>query len=180
MIRTLFLSSAFGALALAVPALTSAYALQMQHDDMQHEDMKHQDMKHQDMDHGEHDHEAHDHKDHDMEADEAASGELVMLSRTAEIDAALAAGGEPAVAQVLGVVCDFCAKAMNKTFGKREEVAATYVDLDTKTLNLVFRPGQSLDDETIGELVKKAGYRIAAIHRGDALMVESAQGTGAE
>lgn len=166
MIRTLFLSAAFGAFAFAIPA----HALQMQHEDMDH----------QDMDHGDHDRKDHDHKDHDMEAEKAGSGDTVILSRTAEIDAALAAGGEPAVAQVLGVVCDFCAKAMNKTFGKREEVAATYVDLDAKTLNLVFRPGQSLDDETIGELVKKAGYRIAAIHRGDALIGEDAQGTGAE
>lgn len=164
MIRTLFISAAFGAFALAAPV----HAQQMQHDDMQHEDMQHEDM-----DHGEHDHEDHDHKNHDMEADEAASGETVTLSRTPEIDAALAAGGEPAVAQVLGVVCDFCAKAMNKTFGKREEVAATYVDLDTKTLNLVFKPGQSLDDETIGVLVKKAGYKIAAIHRGEALVAET-------
>jgi len=165
MIRTLFLSAAFGAFALAAPAFTSAYALEMQHDDKQH----------QDMEHGEHDHKDRDHKDHGMEADETTSGETVTLSRTPEIDAALAAGGEPAVAQVLGVVCDFCAKAMNKTFGKREEVAATYVDLDTKTLNLVFMPGQSLDDETIGDLVQKAGYKIAAIHRGDALVADGAQ-----
>ncbi|NHK28076.1 heavy-metal-associated domain-containing protein [Parvularcula flava] len=157
MIRTLFISAAF---AFTAPV----HAQQMQHDDMQHEDMQH----------GEHDHEDHDHKDHDMEADEAAPGETVTLSRTPEIDAALAAGGEPAVAQVLGVVCDFCAKAMNKTFGKREEVAATYVDLDTKTLNLVFKPGQSLDDETIGKLVTKAGYKIAAIHRGEAVIAETA------
>ena len=57
-----------------------------------------------------------------------------MLTRTDAIEAALSEGGEPIVADVLGVVCDFCALAMNKIFGKRGEVAALYVDLDTKAL----------------------------------------------
>ena len=72
------------------------------------------------------------------------------------------------MADVLGVVCDFCAVAMNKIFGKREEVAAIYVDLDTKALSLVLVPGASLSDETIAELAVQAGYRIADIRRGDA------------
>lgn len=94
------------------------------------------------------------------------------LSKTPEIEAALADGGKAVVADVLGVVCDFCAVAMNKIFGKRDEVAAVYVDLDTKALNLVFKPGQDLDDETIAALAVEAGYRIAAVYRDDALMME--------
>ena len=62
---------------------------------------------------------------------------------------------------------DFCALAMNKIFGKREEVAAIYVDLDTKALSLVLAPGASLSDQTIAELAVQAGYRIADIRRGD-------------
>ena len=71
------------------------------------------------------------------------------------------------VADVLGVVCDFCALAMNKIFSKREEVAAIYVDLDTKALNLVLVPGASLSDQTIADLAVQAGYRIADVRRGD-------------
>jgi copper chaperone CopZ len=92
----------------------------------------------------------------------------------AKLDAAIAAGGELIVVDVLGVVCDFCAAAMNKTFGKRAEVAATEVDLDAKTLTLVFKPGRALDDAAITELVKKAGYTIAAVHRGDAAKAKRA------
>ena len=40
------------------------------------------------------------------------------LTRTQDIESALVKGGEPIVADVLGVVCDFCALAMNKIFGK--------------------------------------------------------------
>ena len=84
-----------------------------------------------DQEHGTHDHGAmaHDH-DHDMAMKSAT------ITHTDEIHAALASGGAPVVVDVLGVVCDFCATAMNKIFGKRDEIAAVYVDLDKKTLSL--------------------------------------------
>ena len=93
----------------------------------------------------------------------------LQLADTPELTQALAAGGEPIVAKVLGAVCDFCAKAMNKTFGKRDDVAAVYVDLDAKTLNLVMSSGASMDDKTLRKLVKKAGYKVEIIARGDIL-----------
>ena len=134
------------------------------------DDQKNKDHSMHEMHHGaDHDHEEHDHDDHaaDNSTSHKSNGEQAVITKTDEILAALGAGGEPVVVDILGVVCDFCAKAMNKTFGKREEVAATYVDLDTKAMSLVFNPGVSLDDETINKLVKKSGYRAAAIRRGD-------------
>ncbi|MEK9623408.1 MAG: hypothetical protein VW103_02550 [Halieaceae bacterium] len=121
-------------------------------------------------------HDMHEHHDH-QEAEiagashdgHAATSEAI-LTRTEDIESALAEGGEPIVADVLGVVCDFCAVAMNKIFGKREEVAAIYVDLDTKALSLVLVPGASLTHETIAELAVQAGYRIADVRRGDAAL----------
>ena len=125
-------------------------------------------------------HDMHEHHDH-QEAEVAnashdghpATSEAI-LTRTEDIESALAEGGEPIVADVLGVVCDFCAVAMNKIFGKREEVAAIYVDLDTKALSLVLVPGASLSDETIAELAVQAGYRIAEVRRGDAALGQNA------
>ena len=120
----------------------------------------------------------HDHEDHDREeansSHAANSGHGAsdgpVLTRTEDIESALADGGEPIVADVLGVVCDFCALAMNKIFSKREEVAAIYVDLDTKALNLVLVPGASMSDQTITDLAVQAGYRIAEVRRGDAAL----------
>ena len=119
-------------------------------------------------------HDMHEHDDHDhQEADSGhtshddhspASGPA--LTRTEDIESALARGGEPIVADVPGVVCEFCALAMNKIFGKREEVAALYVDLDTKALSLVLAPGASMSDQTIADLAVQAGYRIADVRRG--------------
>ena len=118
-------------------------------------------MQHGDHDHGHEDavhdgHEGHDHGEMNMAA---------TITQTDEVAAALAAGGAPVVVDVLGVVCDFCATAMNKIFGKRDEVAAVYVDLDKKTLSLVIGEGEALTDKQIEKLAKKAGYRIAAIRR---------------
>ena len=120
---------------------------------------------------GEHDHdmghEQHSDHEHSEMADAGVAGDdtPVALSVTPEIEAALADGGSPVVAEVLGVVCDFCATAMNKIFSAREEVAAVYVDLDTKALNLVLKAGSDLDNATIESLAVQAGYRIAAVHR---------------
>ena len=140
-------------LLMAAALSTSAYA-----DDGKHE-MKHHvggQMNHADMNH---DHEAmsHDHGDMGMKA--------AAITHTVEISAAIANGGAPVVVDVLGVVCDFCATAMNKIFSKRDEVAAIYVDLDKKTLSLVINDGSDLSDKQIEKLAKQAGYRIAAIRR---------------
>ncbi len=147
MIRTMLLGVALG---LASPAMAQ------DHDHHNH--------------HADHDHEAHAHQSGSTSVDKQPSGGDIALSRTPEIEAALSAGGEPVVVEVLGVVCDFCAKAMNKTFGKRDDVAAVYVDLDAKTLNLVLRSSDPMSDQEIDRLVTRAGYKTKAIHRGDQLV----------
>jgi len=150
-------------LLLAAALSTSAFADDDKYEMKHHYggQMKHADMNH---DHGaEHDHGAnHEHgsRDHGAMAMNAAT-----ITHTDEISAALANGGAPVVVDVLGVVCDFCATAMNKIFSKRDEVAAIYVDLDKKTLSLVITDGSDLSDKQIEKLAKQAGYRIAAIRR---------------
>ena len=131
----------------------------MNHDDHDHAAMNHDDHDHASMDHDDHDHSGMDHSGHDM------SPKHALLTRTSDIDKALMAGGQPVVVDVLGVVCDFCATAMNKIFGKRKEVAAVYVDLDKKTLSLALQAGKTLSDQDIEKLAEQAGYRIAAIRR---------------
>ena len=155
-------------LLLAAALSTSAFADDDKYEMKHHYggQMKNADMNH---DHGaEHDHGAnHEHgsRDHGAMAMNAAT-----ITHTDEISAALANGGAPVVVDVLGVVCDFCATAMNKIFSKRDEVAAIYVDLDKKTLSLVITDGSDLSDKQIEKLAKQAGYRIAAIRRNSEAM----------
>lgn len=116
------------------------------------------------MQHDDHGHQAHDHAQHEGH-DHGGMLLAATITQTEEVAAAIRAGGEPIVVDVLGVVCDFCAMAMNKVFGKRGEVTAVHVDLDKKTLSLVIEKGETLSDKQIENLAKKAGYRIAAIRR---------------
>ena len=134
--------------------------------------MDHDTMDHSTMNHGEDHVHSEDHVHAETPTSESTAESNLTLASTPDLDAARAAGGEPVVASVLGAVCDFCAMAMNKTFGKRDEVAAVYVDLDAKTLNLVLKPGAELTNETIRKTVKKAGYQVSQISRGDALLVQ--------
>lgn len=123
--------------------------------------------------HGAHheDGQQHDHAADDQEPHPDGTQNKNSVSRgdfpNKEIADAVDAGGDLIVANVRGVVCDFCATAMNKIFSKREEVAATYVDLDAKTLSIVTKPDNNIDDATIEKLISKAGYKTASITRVD-------------
>lgn len=108
-----------------------------------------------------HDHSA-GHEDHAHAHDEMGTTTL-----PEEISTALEEGGTLVTADVLGMVCDFCAVAMTRTFGRRDEVSAVHVDLDAKTLQIVVREHGELDDETITDLVRRSGYQLEAIRRGE-------------
>ncbi len=65
---------------------------------------------------------------------------------------------------VNGLVCDFCARALEKVFDKEEAVNSISVDLDTKIVTIIFNENQSLDDETITKNIVDAGYSVENIH----------------
>lgn len=104
------------------------------------------------------------------------------LIRTLALAAALAAVTPlPAVAQqrpaqtapfaadvvvsVNGLVCDFCAQAIERSFRRRAEVNAVRVDLTEKLVSIDFRANQSLDDETIRDIITRAGYTVTNVRR---------------
>lgn len=66
---------------------------------------------------------------------------------------------------VNGLVCDFCARALEKVFGKEEAVKGIDVNLDTKIITVNFNEGQTLSDEKLTELITDAGYNVEGIHR---------------
>jgi len=66
---------------------------------------------------------------------------------------------------VNGLVCDFCARALEKTFGKQESVKGIDVNLKSKVVTINFIDGQTLDDEIITQLITDAGYNVEGIHR---------------
>ena len=68
-------------------------------------------------------------------------------------------------AKVNGMVCDFCARAVTKVFGKQDAVENVHVDLDKGEIHVTLKAGADLSDETVADLVKKSGYDLVSIER---------------
>ena len=108
-----------------------------------------------DMDHSKMDHASMDHSAHEG------------MDVSAEADADPAASAQTVIAKVNGLVCDFCAQAVRKVFKKQDSVESVKVDLDNGQIILGLKEGASMDDETIGKLIRKSGYSLVSIDRGD-------------
>ena len=68
--------------------------------------------------------------------------------------------------KVNGLVCDFCARSLEKVFLKRGDVAGIKVDLGKGLVVIATKPGSAIDDATLTKLITDSGYNIAAIGRG--------------
>lgn len=88
--------------------------------------------------------------------------ERVAESESTSSNALPVKSGDAKVA-VNGLVCDFCARALEKTFGKKDEVKAIDVDLDSKIVTIMFKDGQSLDDATLRQIITDSGYNVKGI-----------------
>jgi copper chaperone CopZ len=81
---------------------------------------------------------------------------------------------QPAVAEantatievhVLGLVCDFCARAVEKVFYARPDVKNVSVNLSEKKILVEVSDDSTLDDATIRQLVEDSGYSLESIQR---------------
>lgn len=68
-------------------------------------------------------------------------------------------------AKVNGMVCDFCARAVTKVFGKEHVVENVHVDLERGEIHVTLKTGAELSDERVRELVKKSGYDLVSVER---------------
>lgn len=66
---------------------------------------------------------------------------------------------------VNGMVCAFCATGIEKTFRKQTEVASVHVDLEKKLVTVKTKPGKTLSDAKIKEVVTYSGYTMGDIVR---------------
>lgn len=91
---------------------------------------------------------------------------MVILLSTPSLAFALHGTGGTVYADVNGLVCDFCARALEKVFSKQDSVSNIEVNLDTKVITINFKNGQTLDDDAITKLITNAGYNVTAIRHG--------------
>ena len=68
---------------------------------------------------------------------------------------------------VNGLVCDFCARSVEKVFLREDAVSSVSVDLDKGKIGIVMKQSQSLDDSVIEELIINSGFNLVSIHRCD-------------
>ncbi len=87
---------------------------------------------------------------------------LLGFTAMPQISSAQTTGGSVYV-DVNGLVCDFCARALEKVFGKEEAVDNIDVNLDSKVVTINFKDDQSLDNETITTMIQDAGYHVVGI-----------------
>ena len=66
---------------------------------------------------------------------------------------------------VNGMVCAFCATGIEKTFRKQPEVATVKVDLLKKLVTITTKPGETLSDAKVKEVVTFSGYTMGKIVR---------------
>jgi copper chaperone CopZ len=70
-------------------------------------------------------------------------------------------------AEVNGLVCSFCAAAIEKKLKAMKATKAVYVDLSKKVVAIELRDGQDVALEKITEEIKEAGYDVVKIGRSD-------------
>ena len=73
--------------------------------------------------------------------------------------------GEVVEVKAYGLVCDFCANAIEKVFMRQDEVAGIDVSLEQHQILIALKEGQHLDDDEITKLVTDSGYNVKEINR---------------
>ena len=66
---------------------------------------------------------------------------------------------------VNGLVCDFCARSIEKLFSKKESVKSINVNLEQMLITINLKKGKSLNDDLITKVINDSGYDIREIRR---------------
>ena len=66
---------------------------------------------------------------------------------------------------VNGLVCDFCARSIEKLFSKKESVKSINVNLEQMLITISLKKGKGLNDDIITKVITDSGYDIREISR---------------
>lgn len=82
--------------------------------------------------------------------------------------------GEPGVAgdrattievAINGMVCSFCAQGVERKLRSLPGAESVQVDLSKRLVSVTLRPGATLTDEQLRNLIRNAGYDVRQIRR---------------
>ena len=77
----------------------------------------------------------------------------------------VAAMADTVKVKINGMVCSFCAQGLTKKFSAEEAVSKVDVSLEKKVMQLDLKPGKSISDEKITQLITDSGYKVEKIER---------------
>lgn len=113
---------------------------------------------------------AQDHEMGDMHSHEGHMHEQMVDGKALTVDADRfdkfvrdIAGDQIAVVSVQGMVCDFCARGIEKTFGKDSTVTKIDVDLASGKVLLAYAPETDIDRAVIEKNILNNGLNTTAI-----------------
>lgn len=69
------------------------------------------------------------------------------------------------IVDVNGLVCEFCAVTIEKSFNKKPQVKEVQVDLDSKKVTIILKEGQELSDVVVKDVIVNNGYNVEKISR---------------
>ena len=72
-------------------------------------------------------------------------------------------GGQVAVVSVMGMVCDFCARGIEKTFKRDKSVTKVDVDLSRGKVLIAFATKAPIDREAIDRKILANGQNVTAV-----------------
>ena len=68
------------------------------------------------------------------------------------------------IIDVHGMVCDFCARAIEKVFSKKDEVSSIDVNLDDSKIIIIMKDGKTIDNAELKKLIIDSGYDVVRIN----------------
>ena len=66
-------------------------------------------------------------------------------------------------ASVNGMVCAFCAQGIEKKMRALSQTKDVYVNLKQRLVAVEVKDGQTLSNDTVKDIIKKAGYDVTSI-----------------
>ena len=66
---------------------------------------------------------------------------------------------------VNGLVCDFCARSIEKLFSKEKSVKSVNINLEKMVISISLKNAENLDDNSIKKIITDSGYDVVGILR---------------
>jgi mercuric ion binding protein len=89
----------------------------------------------------------------------------ILLTLATLLALSTSAFAETVKATVHGMVCAFCATGIEKKFKTNPEVDTVKIDLARKLVTIKTKPGRTISDAKVTEVIKYAGYSLEEIVR---------------